>query len=66
MEKPTNFALINWELPGHAAAFVFWGTTSDSIAMGMTIAWFVNAIVYSVPALIVLSIFKALKRGTTR
>ena len=66
LEKPTNFAFINWELPGHAAAFVFWGTTSDSVAMGMTIAWFVNAIVYSVPAFFVLSMFKALKRAASR
>jgi hypothetical protein len=54
LEKPTNFAYINWELPGHAAAFVFWGMLGWSTNAGLTVAWFVNAVMYGVAVYIVI------------
>ncbi len=54
LEKPTNFAYINWELPGHAAAFVFWGMLGWSTNAGLTVAWFVNAVIYGVAVYIVI------------
>jgi hypothetical protein len=63
LEKPTNFAFINWELPGHAAAYVFWGVVGGSNAAGFTIAWFVNAMVYGFAVFVLISLFKlALRR----
>jgi hypothetical protein len=63
LEKPTNFAYINWELPGHAAAFVFWGMLGWSTNAGLTVAWFVNAILYGAAVYIVIRLFKlALRR----
>ena len=62
LEKPTNFAYINWELPGHAAAFVFWGMIGGSTTAGLTVAWFVNAIVYGVLVFVPISMFKLMLR----
>jgi hypothetical protein len=42
------------ELPGMVAAFLFWGAVGNSVIVGTTIAWAVNAIIYGLIALAVL------------
>ncbi len=42
------------ELPGMCAAYVFWGTGGNSVIVGTTIAWAVNAVVYGLIALIII------------
>ncbi|MBK3663489.1 hypothetical protein JJE66_19980 [Bradyrhizobium diazoefficiens] len=49
------------EFPGMAAAYLFWGALSDSVFWGTVIGWAANAVVYSLPAFAVVSIFTALK-----
>ncbi len=51
---------MNWEMPGLTAAFIFWGSLSDSVLLGVVIAGIVNAVVYSLPAIALLGLFKAL------
>lgn len=63
LEKPTNFAYINWELPGHAAAYVFWGMLGWSTNAGLTVAWFVNAVMYGVAVYIVIRLCMLALRG---
>ena len=46
------------ELPGMAAAFVFWGTVGNSVTMGTAIGWAVNAIVYGLVALVIIGALK--------
>jgi hypothetical protein len=46
------------DLPGMAAASLFWGVAGNSVIVGLAIGWAVNAIVYGLVALAVLSILK--------
>ncbi len=46
------------ELPGMGAAYLFWGAVGNSVIVGTAIGWAVNAVVYSLVALVVLSILK--------
>jgi hypothetical protein len=46
------------ELPGMGAAYLFWGAVGNSVIVGTAIGWAVNAVVYSLVALAVLSILK--------
>ncbi len=49
------------EFPGMAAAYLFWGALSDSVFWGMVIGWAVNAMVYSLPAFVVISVFTVVR-----
>ena len=49
------------EFPGMAAAYLFWGALSDSVFWGVAIGWAVNAVVYSAPAFVVVSMFTVLR-----
>lgn len=49
------------EFPGMAAAYLFWGAFSESVFWGSVIGWAANAVVYSLPAFAVLSMFTMLK-----
>lgn len=49
------------EFPGMAAAYLFWGAFSESVFWGTVIGWAANAVVYSLPAFAVLSMFTVLK-----
>lgn len=68
LERLTDYsvAVMNWEMPGLTAAFIFWGAVGSSVFLGVAIAWIVNAIVYSIPAFVVLGLFTALKAFATR
>jgi hypothetical protein len=46
------------ELPGIGAAYLFWGAVGNSVILGTAIGWAVNAVVYSLVALAVLSVLK--------
>lgn len=54
------------EFPGMAAAYLFWGALSDSVFWGTVIGWAVNAVVYSGPALVVVSVFTMLRSLQSR
>lgn len=56
LEPMTGFALLSWEFPGITAAYLFWGMLGSSVAMGLAIAWLVNAIMYDVAAFAVLTL----------
>lgn len=49
------------EFPGMAAAYLFWGALGDSVFWGTVIGWTVNALVYSLPAFVLVSVFTVLK-----
>ena len=46
------------ELPGMTAAFIFWGMGGNSVILALALSWAVNAVVYGLGALAILSIFK--------
>jgi hypothetical protein len=46
------------EFPGMGAAYLFWGVARDSVIVGTAIGWAVNAVVYGLVALAVLSILR--------
>ena len=46
------------ELPGMAAAVLFWGAVSDSLLLGAAVEWAVNALVYGLGALVILGALK--------
>ena len=46
------------ELPGMSAAYLFWGAAGNSVIVGTAIGWAVNAVVYSLVALALLSVLK--------
>jgi hypothetical protein len=48
----------DFELPGMAAALLFWGAVGNSVIVGTAIAWAVNAVVYGLVALIVIGALK--------
>jgi hypothetical protein len=58
-----SIAVMAWEMPGIAAAFLFWGAVGSSVVLGVAIAWAVNAIVYGAPAFVVLTVVKLANRG---
>jgi hypothetical protein len=58
-----SIAVMAWEMPGIAAAFLFWGAVGSSVVLGVAIAWAVNAIVYGAPAFVVLTVVKLAIRG---
>jgi hypothetical protein len=58
IDPHTGFYFLSWQLPGSAAAYVYWGVFSGSTASGLVIMWLVNGIMYSMPSLLVIcSIF---------
>jgi hypothetical protein len=65
MEQLTDqsIAVMAWEMPGIAAAYLFWGAVGSSVVLGVAIAWAVNAIVYGAPAFVVLTVVKLASRG---
>lgn len=54
----SELAWMYWEMPGIAAAVLFWGVAGSSPAVGVTICWLVNAVVYAAPVFVVLLIIK--------
>jgi hypothetical protein len=62
LERLTDFstAVMSWEMPGITAAFLFWGTVGGPAALGVAIAFVVNAVVYGAAAFAVLMLFKLL------
>lgn len=57
-----GFALVSWQMPGAAAAFLFWGMLGLSTFAGLVIAWLVNAFFYAVPIFLVLKALKLLTK----
>jgi hypothetical protein len=49
------------ELPGMAAAFLFWGTVGDSVFVDTAIGWAVNAVVYGLVALVIIATLKFIR-----
>jgi hypothetical protein len=49
-----------WEMPGIAAAYLFWGAVGSSVYAGVAICWLVNAVVYGIGAFAVLFCLKLL------
>lgn len=66
MESLTDYALLRLEMPGINAAYFFWGAISSSVFMGMIVAWIVNAIVYAVPAFVVLNVLEVVRQIAAR
>ena len=66
MESLTDYALLHLEMPGINAAYFFWGAISSSVFMGLIVAWIVNAIVYAVPAFVVLSVLEVVRQIAAR
>ena len=62
LDPYTGFYFLNWQLPGNAAAFVFWGVLGWSTSAGLVVSWLVNGLVYSVPFLVVIRSIVALRR----
>ena len=60
MEPLTDYSLLSLELPGVAAAFLFWGAVGGPAFAGIAIAWVVNAIVYGAAVFGVVTVFKLL------
>jgi hypothetical protein len=58
MAIPSTSELASLELPGMGAAYLFWGAVGNSVIIGVAIGWAVNAVVYGLVALAVLSILK--------
>ena len=58
MAIPSTNEWASLELPGMGAAYLFWGAVGNSVIVGTAIGWAVNAVVYGLVALAVLSILK--------
>jgi hypothetical protein len=58
MAVPSTNEWASLELPGMGAAYLFWGAVGNSVIVGTAIGWAVNAVVYGLVALAVLSILK--------
>ena len=58
MAIPSTNEWASLELPGIGAAYLFWGAVGNSVILGTAIGWAVNAVVYGLVALAVLSILK--------
>jgi hypothetical protein len=58
MAIPSTNEWASLELPGMGAAYLFWGAVGNSVIVGTAIGWAVNAVVYGLVALAVLSIPK--------
>ncbi len=61
MAVPSTNEWASLELPGMGAAYLFWEAVGNSPIMGTAIGWAVNAVVYGLVALAVLSILKIWK-----
>jgi hypothetical protein len=58
MVIPSTNEWASLELPGMGAAYLFWGAVGNFVIVGVAIGWAVNAVVYGLVALAVLSILK--------
>ena len=58
-----NFSLLSWQMPGATAAYLFWGMIGASTAVGITVAWFVNAIVYGAGVFALLGVIRQLTQA---
>ena len=65
LDPYTGFYFVNWQLPGAAVAYFYWGMLGGSTASGVVIMCLVNAFMYSVPPLVVIRSIVALRRKTT-
>lgn len=52
----TNEWASSLELPGMAAAVLFWGAVGNYVIVGTAIGWAVNAVVYGLVALIIIGV----------
>jgi hypothetical protein len=58
MAIPSTNEWASLGLPGMGAAYLFWGAVGNYVIVGVAIGWAVNAVVYGLVALAVLSIFR--------
>jgi hypothetical protein len=58
MAIPSTNEWASLELPGMGAAYLFWGAVGNYAITGVAIGWAVNAVVYGLVALAVLSILR--------
>lgn len=65
LDPYTGFYFLNWQMPGAAVAFVFWGMLGWSTSAGLVVGWLVNGLVYSAPFLVVIRGIIALKNSAT-
>ena len=63
LEPLTDYSLLSLELPGIAAALLFWGAVGGPAFAGIAIAGVVNAIVYAAAAFGALVFLKLLTRA---
>lgn len=54
------------ELPGMAAADLFWGAVGNSVIVGTAIGWAVNAVVYGLVALIIIGALKIISAAARK
>ncbi len=59
LEPLTGYALLSLEMPGISAAYLFWGSTGGSPFAGIAIAWAVNALIYGLGALGILTVLRS-------
>ena len=60
MVIPSTQPWAFFELPGMGAAYLFWGAVGNSPIIGVAIGWAVNAVVYSLVALIIIAVTRKL------
>jgi hypothetical protein len=59
---PLTSPWLNFQFPGHAAAFVFWGMVSNSTSAGLLVASIVNAVLYAALVFVLLSVVLSVLR----
>ena len=64
LDPYTRFYFVNWQLPGAAVAYLYWGMLGGSTASGVVIMCLVNGLMYSVAPLVVIRSIVALRRKT--
>ena len=60
LEPLTDYALLSLEMPGITAAYFFRGAIGGSPFVGIAITWAVNALVYGMGALAILTVLSAM------
>jgi hypothetical protein len=56
MAIPSTNEWASLESPGMGAAYLFWGAAGNSAIIGVAIGWAVNAVVYGLVALIIITV----------
>lgn len=60
LEPLTDYSLLSLEMPGIAAAYLWWGAGGGGAWPGIAITWAVNALTYGLGAFAVLTALSAL------